>query len=85
MLRSQQYQAQRCDYHMNVGPTSCLVGSIVSGPIIVLRSLPLLGQRAIILACAIFTLIGLGLVHAARQVARNSASAPKTAEDAPIL
>lgn len=61
------------------------VGSIVSGPIIVLGSLPLLGQRAIFLACAILTLAGLGLVHAARRVARNSASASKTAEDAPIL
>lgn len=50
------------------------VGSIVSGPVIALGALPLLGQRGIFLACAILTLLGLGLIHAARRAARKRAA-----------
>ncbi|MFC0675197.1 hypothetical protein [Brachybacterium hainanense] len=57
------------------------VGSIVSGPIIALGALPLLGQRGIFLACAVLTVAGLGLVHAARKAARNAVPGPATAED----
>jgi SET family sugar efflux transporter-like MFS transporter len=50
------------------------VGSIVSGPIIGLGALTLLGQRGIFVACAVLTLIGLGLVHAARRAAAGARS-----------
>jgi len=51
------------------------IGAIVSGPIIALGALPLVGQRGIFLTCAALTLLGLGLVHAAR---RASAPGPRT-------
>ncbi|EWS82167.1 MFS transporter [Brachybacterium phenoliresistens] len=52
------------------------IGAVVSGPIIALGALPLLGQRGIFLACALLTLAGLGLVHAARRASRARASVP---------
>jgi MFS transporter, SET family, sugar efflux transporter len=58
------------------------IGSIISGPIIALGALPLLGQRGIFLACAILTLTGLGLVHIARRAAATATSATQAAEDA---
>lgn len=54
------------------------IGSIVSGPIIALSALPPLGQRGIFLTCAILTLIGLVVVHAARRAAK-----PQTASLVP--
>jgi len=47
------------------------IGAIVSGPIIALGALPLVGQRGIFLICAILTVAGLGLVRAARRSARK--------------
>jgi MFS transporter, SET family, sugar efflux transporter len=58
------------------------IGSIVSGPIIALGALPLIGQRGIFLACAILTLAGLGLVDIARRAAATTVSATQSAEDA---
>ncbi len=40
----------------------------------------LLGQRGIFFTCAILTLVGLGLVHAACRAARTSATAPQPAQ-----
>ena len=59
------------------------IGSIVSGPIIALGALDPLGQRGIFLACALLTLIGLGLVHAARRAAKSSVAEPSAPVDAP--
>lgn len=58
------------------------IGAILSGPIIALGALPLLGQRGVFLACAILTLAGLGFVHIARRSAATTASATPAAEDA---
>lgn len=52
------------------------IGAVVSGPIIALGALPLLGQRGIFLACALLTLAGLGLVHAAHRASPARASDP---------
>ena len=57
------------------------IGSIVSGPIIALGALPLLGQRGIFVACAVLTLVGLTLVDAARRAARAAAPELETPED----
>lgn len=59
------------------------IGSIISGPIIALGALPLLGQRGIFLTCAILTLAGLGLVHIARRAAASTDSATRAAENVP--
>lgn len=52
------------------------IGVVVSGPIIALGALPPLGHRGVFLACALLTLAGLGLVHAARRASPARASAP---------
>ena len=52
------------------------IGAVVSGPIIALGALPPLGHRGVFLACALLTLAGLGLVHAARRASPARASAP---------
>jgi len=59
------------------------IGSIVSGPIIALGALPLLGQRGIFLACGILAVAGLGLVHIARRAADKVASAPESVKNPP--
>jgi SET family sugar efflux transporter-like MFS transporter len=43
------------------------IGSIVSGPIIVIGSLTVLGQRAIFLTCAALTLVGLIIIAVVRR------------------
>ncbi len=52
------------------------IGAIVSGPIIAVGALPLVGQRGIFLTCAALTLLGLGLVHAARRAAPHGPQHP---------
>lgn len=60
------------------------IGSIISGPVIALGALPLLGQRGIFLTCAILTLAGLGLVHIARRAAASTGSATRAAKNVPV-
>ena len=52
------------------------IGAVASGPIIALGALPLVGQRGIFLTCAALTLLGLGLVHAARRAAAHEPQHP---------
>lgn len=52
------------------------MGAVVSGPIIALGALTPLGHRGVFLACALLTLAGLGLVHAARRASPARATAP---------
>jgi SET family sugar efflux transporter-like MFS transporter len=54
------------------------VGSIVSGPVIAIGSMTVLGQRGIFLTSAVLTMIGLGIIGIARRTTRP-ASAPSQA------
>jgi SET family sugar efflux transporter-like MFS transporter len=48
------------------------VGAIVSGPIIAIGSLTVLGQRGIFLSCAVLTLVGLIIIAIAGRTARTT-------------
>jgi MFS transporter, SET family, sugar efflux transporter len=50
------------------------LGAIVSGPVIALGSLTILGQRGIFVGCAILTVLGLILIGAAGRIGRRPAA-----------
>ena len=61
------------------------VGAIVSGPIIAIGSLTVLGQRGIFLTCAALTLIGLVIIGlASLSSGATRATAAERGRDAPV-
>ena len=61
------------------------LGSIVSGPIIAIGSLSVLGQRGIFLTCAALTLLGLGIIGlASLSSGASRATAAERGPDAPV-
>jgi len=48
------------------------IGNIVAGPIIAVGSLTALGQRGIFLACAVVTVIGVGIIGIASRTSSST-------------